>query len=428
MGADFVGMNPLHALLNRGNDVSPYSPVSRLFRNPIYIDVDARPRAARRAGARRRASTSAEIAAASWRAARDDRGAVRAGDGRERPRARRLASRLSRARSRIAATTATAHTTIVRRRERSGADALRDLDGDRRDRAASGTELARRGQRSFAIRRLGAVLRFARDHATRVDFHRWVQFELDRQLGEAAADARASGMAIGLYQDLAIGTSPAGADTWAFPELFVRGVSVGAPPDPYSDHWAELGAAADRPARAPARPLSVFHPSAAQRLSPCRRAAHRSRDGALPSVLDSRRRIGRATARTCAIPADDLLGILALESVRHRALVVGEDLGTVPDEVPPALAKWGVLSSKVLYFERDHDGGFKTRRELSRALARDGQHARHADDRRILERARHRAAPAGGAHRVERRRGCAHAEARARERDALLRRLRRGLT
>src|SRR3712207_1453649 len=79
-----------------------------------------------------------------------------------------------------------------------------------------------------------AIREFRRSNAALVDFYRWLQFETDRQLGEAAERARAGGLEIGLYQDLAIGTSPAGSDTWSSPELFVRGACVGAPPDPYS--------------------------------------------------------------------------------------------------------------------------------------------------------------------------------------------------
>lgn len=354
VGADFVGMNPLHALLNRGDDVSPYSPVSRLFRNPIYIDVMRVPEL-RDAPELAERMTSAEFAA-ELEALRET-----------------AAVRYEQVMGvKGLALDALHHVFLARVR---GSDSDRDRAYDAYltandpalTRFATWMTIAESGRgcdwrawpSEFHHPDGSEVLRFARDHASRVDFHRWAQFELDRQLGEASADARAAGMRVGLYPDLAIGTSPAGADAWAYPELFVRGVSIGAPPDPYAATGQNWG-------------LPPIDPRALRRdryqyfINLLRSGFRHAGALRIDHVLGLFRLFwipdgfSGADGVYMRYPADDLLGIIALESERHRALVVGEDLGTVPPEVPPALASWGVLSSRVLYFERDHHGGFKT--------------------------------------------------------------------
>jgi len=192
-----------------------------------------------------------------------------------------------------------------------------------------------------------------------VDFHRWLQFELDRQLGSVANDAQRAGLALGVYQDLAVGSAPSGSDVWANPGLFVPGATVGAPPDMYSDEGQNWGLPAIDP--------HVLRETRYDYWVRLLRAGFRHA-GALR--LDHALGLFRMFWVPLGAPAregtfmksfaHDLFGILALESVRHGSLVVGEDLGTVPPEVPQVLAKWGVLGSKVVVFERDfHSGRFR---------------------------------------------------------------------
>lgn len=353
-GADFVGVNPLHALLNRGNDVSPYGPLSRLFRNPIYIDIGHVPEL----------GYTPELC--------------------ERIGSPEFLSSLEPLRE----------STVVRYAQVMAVkgialDALHrvfvdQVRGSRDPRARAceryvaeqGTPLERfarwmtimEQQATSDWRRWPEHLRsptgraadeFARAHDGRLDFHRWVQFEADRQLGTAAERARDAGMRIGLYQDLAIGVAPGGADAWSFPDLFARGATIGAPPDPYAASGQNWGLP-------PIDPRALALSGYRYFIDTLRSAFRHAGALRIDHVLGFFRLFWIPEGGTAAdgayvrYPAEDLLGILALESVRHRAVVVGEDLGTVPREVGPALERWGVLSSKVLIFEREPDGRFKS--------------------------------------------------------------------
>jgi 4-alpha-glucanotransferase len=374
VGADFVGVNPLHALLNRGPGVSPYSPVSRLFKNAIYIDVAQVPELAHAPDVRARVDAPeflAEISA--LRAYPDVRyEQVMAVKGLALTALHRVF--VERVRDSHDAR-ASAYENYVACHEPALTHfatwmAIAEVQsGLRHDNHRAydwrGWPVELQSIDSSAVRT------FAAEHAQRIDFHRWLQFEADRQLAVASSRARDAGMQIGLYQDLAIGTSPAGADAWAYPDLFVRGVNIGAPPDPYAASGQNWG-------------LPPINPHALKRdgyryfIDVLRSGFRHAGALRIDHVLGLFRMFwipeGKPGANGAYVryPSADLLGIVALESARHDALVVGEDLGTVPKEVPRALEKWGILSSKVLFFERDRRGGFKSSKaypELALATA-----------------------------------------------------------
>lgn len=354
IGGSFVGLNPLHALLNRGGDISPYGPVSRLWRNPIYIDVERVPE-----------FVEAPVLAARIRSPEI---AATLGALRENPRVQYEQVWAAKSLALDAL-----HEAFLRLREQQATNPR--VTAFNEFVARGGTWLAnyatwmaiaearhewnwRMWPADLQDRDSAAVKRFAAEREKRVDFHMWAQFELDRQIGHVAAIARDSGMEIGLYQDMAVGSSGTGADSWAHRDLFRDGVTIGAPPDPYSDFGQNWG-------MPPIDPRALRRDRYRYFIRLLRSGFSHAGALRIDHVMGLFRLFWipeGGTGRDGAYvryPSEDLLGILALESHRHRALVVGEDLGVVPEEVPPSMKQWGLLSSKVLYFERENGGKFR---------------------------------------------------------------------
>lgn len=353
VGAEFVGVNPLHALRNAGGDISPYSPVSRLFRNPLYIDVEGVPGYAQ-SSAVREIVGSAQF--------RDELARVRAAPRVDYGRVMALKTPVLRVLH-------TAHLRGPRDRNPEW-KAWIASQGEALDCFATFQALAehlghdgdapgswREWPEEYRDPRSLAVRRFREMHEEEIDYHRWLQFVIERQLHEAAKVAHAAGMKIGLYQDLAIGTSPDGSDTWAYQDLFVKKASIGAPPDPYSATGQNWGLP-------PIDPRALARQRYGYWIKLVRSSLQYGGALRMDHVMGLFRQFwipeGKSGKEGAYVrfPSEDLLGILALESTRASALVVGEDLGTVPEEVPPAMRRWHLLSSKVFYFEKNDERGF----------------------------------------------------------------------
>ncbi len=344
-GAAFVGINPLHALHDRTGALSPYSPVSRLFRDPLYIDVPGIPELGTcdEAGRLIAAPGFQGALAAVRRADRLDRGHVMALKW-------PVLEALARARD---ADDPAFRAFVARGGETLDAFAtFLALDEHFASRAADWRAWPPEYRRPDGP----AVRAFRARHASRVAFHRYVQFELDRQL--AAAARAASGLAIGLSGDLAIGSAPGGFDSWAFPDLFVSGVYLGAPPDDYSTVGQDWGLPPVNPGRLAAdgyRFWTLLLRHALEHMGALRI------DHSMGLLRQFWIPAGRPAGEGAYVrfPAAALLRILARESRRHNAVIVAEDLGTVPQGFGALLRRWGLLSTRVLYFEQDRRGQFR---------------------------------------------------------------------
>jgi len=344
LGADGVGLNPLHVLFdNQPGDCSPYSPNSRLFLNPLYIDVEAIP------------EFSADLipdAAAT---------AARLRDGNRVPYADMAA--LKWLGLRAAFDSFVTKASGVRRNQ---FDAFRAARAPLLSRFACFEVLRHRYTGPWwewppewqqPDEAKCAELRNGRDRHD-VEFVEFVQWTADSQLHAAKELAGELGMRVGLYLDVAVGVQSNGFDAWNEQLAISRHLAVGAPPDVLNTVGQDWGLAGFNAGGLEAQSFVPF----ADMLAASMRHAGAIR---LDHVLGLKRLylVPRGfkpdNGAYVQMPFEALLGAVAQESAAHKCIVIGEDLGTVPEGFRETMQDFGIWSYLVMMFERDDAGHFR---------------------------------------------------------------------
>jgi 4-alpha-glucanotransferase len=341
LGAAGIGINPLHALFDDvPRQTSPYSPNSRLFLNPLYIDLDAVPEFA--------AVRTADVA----------------------PEAERLRHTALIEHAGVAALKQrglrAAHRAFMR-------DATPERRADFDEFRRSHPALARFAAFEVLRRRFpqpwwewpaewrdpdaAALARLRADAREDVEYIEYTQWLADRQLMRCRDRARALGLAVGLYLDVAVGVVPTGFDAWHSREEVVRALAVGAPPDALNTLGQNWGLAGFSGVGGQATGFRAFRDMlrAAMRYAGAIRIDHVLGLRRLYVIPQGMRPDQGAYLR---MPFAQLLDAVAAESAANRCIVIGEDLGTVPEGFREDVARHGIWTYQVMLFERDKHGAF----------------------------------------------------------------------
>ena len=195
-------------------------------------------------------------------------------------------------------------------------------------------------------------------------FYQYLQWQIDIQLSAAKKRARER-LSIGLYHDLALATDTFGSDLWAHRPFYVAGCRVGSPPDDFSPKGQDWGFPPPNSARHREDGYRLFAESIRKncRHGGALRIDHVMRLFRLFWIPDGSDATMGAYVRELS---EDFVRMLALESVRNRVVVVGEDLGTVEPAIRETLARFGILSYRLFYFEKNANQEFRRHEEYPR--------------------------------------------------------------
>ena len=344
-GAAFIALNPLHAIPNRQPyNTSPYLPHCSVYRNFLYLDVERVP------GYLPQDAPSAE-----------ELDSLRASDLVEYERV--AAIKLQALRQAFGRFQASGQTGELDEFAKVEGVLLHDfavfsvLD-EHIHRQHPDIWLWKDWPEQFHDPHSEAVQAFAELHRDEVLFYKFLQWQLDRQLAEAQDHATARGMKIGLYHDLALATDRFGADLWMNRLFFANGARVGAPPDDLAPSGQDWGFPPPNREAHRENGYELFAQSIRKnaRHGGALRIDHVMRFFRLFWIPDALTAAQGAYVRDFA---EDLLGILALESVRGGFAVIGEDLGTVEWSVRQKLGEMGILGYRLLWFGKNPDGSFR---------------------------------------------------------------------
>ncbi len=355
----FVGINPLHAIPNtKPFGISPYSPLSRIYRNFIYLDLEKIPEFVKSKDIKRIVSSS------KFRKYFDK---VKNELHIDYEKIAQLKKQL------LSHCFALFYKTHYLCNTSRGRDFKKYIarQGKSLEYFSLFTaiwEYMRKKKHAYIWQEWpeeyrspeGPAVRSFRERKEKdVLFQQYLQWLIEGQLSAIAKEAKTQGMEIGIYHDLAIGSVAGGSDAWSFQDVFARGADVGAPVDDFSPDGQDWGFPPLIPEKLRETGYELF-------IQTIRKNMQHGGAIRIDHALGLFRLFwipGGMLPKDGAYvnyPSDDLLRIIALESVRNKTLVVGEDLGTIGENVRESLQKFQMLSYRLFYFERDYpDPAFK---------------------------------------------------------------------